>query len=584
MKEFLQRRDGAMDKSTFIYSPHVGTHNSHSFVHNNIRYVVLLYWAITTMTTIGFGDITPQNTIETIYVMVGELVGVCAFAYGMGNVCGMIFNHNKYENDFEECNDNLYMLLARHNISGSLASRVQKFMWYKHHSSASDFEGLAAMEPVLQVLSPELRAEIRTAIIKNTLTPTLTSGVPSRAERLRKSLLKIPLNGSFNFITNSTYGQHPHQAEQERNEGSRPSNLSAEHNFTLACDLLLLNTLGGHFLKAVCAKMFSIVRARGEIIMHENGVMSDDDGARCSPAVVFLISGQAIIGNAKGTTKGKRWSNVMTGSQLRDDHDHDHGYNHDHGHDHGHGHDHDHDHDHGHGHGHDHDHDVGVILKPGSSFGEVSALLGGEASEASEASLQPKVYAMGFVDCFVVWGEDLLAVLEQTDPEAARGKWQKDWISYKNMLEQRKEAKQDYFEAGDKGLMHWHQQRAVRLSRCNQCTAPLEPPLENKRGNRIDELSAPKKEVELHEEEQHKKENTKVDDPNILSLLQAQVGSCFNFCTTFRILLCVFPLVRILERLETVGSITSRENLLSAREFKKNGHRVSSSTEVEINY
>ena len=31
---------------------------------NNIRYIAAIYWVFTTMTTIGYGDITPQNPNE----------------------------------------------------------------------------------------------------------------------------------------------------------------------------------------------------------------------------------------------------------------------------------------------------------------------------------------------------------------------------------------------------------------------------------------------------------------------------------------------------------------------------------------
>ena len=39
------------------------------------QYVVSLYWSFTTMTTLGYGDITPQNSSERIFAMACMLFG-----------------------------------------------------------------------------------------------------------------------------------------------------------------------------------------------------------------------------------------------------------------------------------------------------------------------------------------------------------------------------------------------------------------------------------------------------------------------------------------------------------------------------
>ena len=40
------------------------------------QYVRSLYWVITTMKTVGYGDVTPNNTIETIFTMLVMTLGV----------------------------------------------------------------------------------------------------------------------------------------------------------------------------------------------------------------------------------------------------------------------------------------------------------------------------------------------------------------------------------------------------------------------------------------------------------------------------------------------------------------------------
>ena len=49
-----------------------------------------IYWAFTTMTTVGYGDIGATVTTEYIVVIFGMLVGASVFGYVIGNVTSMM--------------------------------------------------------------------------------------------------------------------------------------------------------------------------------------------------------------------------------------------------------------------------------------------------------------------------------------------------------------------------------------------------------------------------------------------------------------------------------------------------------------
>lgn len=59
------------------------------------QYVVSLYWAITTMLTVGYGDIVPVNAIERIINIVVMLLGCGVFGYSMNKIGELVQNINR---------------------------------------------------------------------------------------------------------------------------------------------------------------------------------------------------------------------------------------------------------------------------------------------------------------------------------------------------------------------------------------------------------------------------------------------------------------------------------------------------------
>lgn len=42
------------------------------------------YWVITSFTSVGYGDVLGSTSIEYLYVMLIEMVGICFFGYMIG--------------------------------------------------------------------------------------------------------------------------------------------------------------------------------------------------------------------------------------------------------------------------------------------------------------------------------------------------------------------------------------------------------------------------------------------------------------------------------------------------------------------
>lgn len=55
-------------------------------------YISSLYWTVSTLGTVGYGDIAAQNIAEMIYSMVAIAMGITVFGYFMGAMAQMLAN------------------------------------------------------------------------------------------------------------------------------------------------------------------------------------------------------------------------------------------------------------------------------------------------------------------------------------------------------------------------------------------------------------------------------------------------------------------------------------------------------------
>ena len=66
------------------------------------KYLRSLYWCITTLATVGYGDIVPKTNLQTVYAMVVMLLGVGVYGYVIGNVTNLVANIDLAKTHYRE--------------------------------------------------------------------------------------------------------------------------------------------------------------------------------------------------------------------------------------------------------------------------------------------------------------------------------------------------------------------------------------------------------------------------------------------------------------------------------------------------
>ena len=93
-------------------------------------YNVGLYWTVTTLTTVGYGDIVPTTNIGRLYTMFVMIIGVGTYGVIIGNFSRIIMLADKNNEEKKEKMASLHTFLKHYNIP--TGTQKQVFRFYQH--------------------------------------------------------------------------------------------------------------------------------------------------------------------------------------------------------------------------------------------------------------------------------------------------------------------------------------------------------------------------------------------------------------------------------------------------------------------
>ncbi len=95
-------------------------------------YINSVYWTITTLTTVGYGDITPITNPQKIYAIMVQVLGFGVFTFIIGTVASQLMRKDPARTRYEENIEGLASLMHYKTLPGHLKTKIinfYKYMW-----------------------------------------------------------------------------------------------------------------------------------------------------------------------------------------------------------------------------------------------------------------------------------------------------------------------------------------------------------------------------------------------------------------------------------------------------------------------
>lgn len=132
--------------------------------HRGVEYIKAEYWAFTTLTTVGYGDISAKTPGQMLFASIVQITGVGVFGFVISNVAAMLSRMDAAREHHMESLDKIETYMNSHKIPPELRAKVRDYYQYlwKHHKGYQD-------NTLLQDLPSKMQSEMFLYINKSVI-------------------------------------------------------------------------------------------------------------------------------------------------------------------------------------------------------------------------------------------------------------------------------------------------------------------------------------------------------------------------------------------------------------------------------
>ena len=126
---------------------------------DRLKYLTALYWSFTTITTIGYGDVTAECHAVRGYVMLVMIIGSSLYTYGITYMLTLVQSVNEQTLLFREQMDSINSYIRFREIGDPLRERLREYFSYLLTTDTWRHE-FRNEQTILEQLSPDLRRQV----------------------------------------------------------------------------------------------------------------------------------------------------------------------------------------------------------------------------------------------------------------------------------------------------------------------------------------------------------------------------------------------------------------------------------------